>query len=114
MINATYSTLYKAPEALDGVSMGIPNHILAKGMITTHMTESGIFKGVVNRIFVCKDECFALDVISDKGHYCGTFDVGNRFNTNLAVALCNTYHRDFVRTFGWPTLVITPRLLPPV
>jgi hypothetical protein len=28
--------------------------------------------------------------------------------------LCNTYHRDFVRTFGWPTLVITPRLLPPV
>jgi len=106
MINAIDSTLYKAPEALNGIGMGRTDDILPIGMIATNMTESSIFKSVVNRVFIGIDDGFLLHVLSDKGHNCGTFDVSDRFNADFPMSFCNTDHWNFVGTFSRSALVV--------
>src|SRR5208283_1567250 len=107
MINTAYSTLYKAPEALNGIGMGIPNHILARRMIALDMVKSSIFNFVIDRILVRINDSFPFNILGDKGHNSGTLDIGNRFNANLPLALCYTDHRNLMRTYGWPTLIVT-------
>ena len=107
MINTTYSTFYKTPEALDGVSMGTPDNIITSGMVTLDVVKSGIIKGIVDFVFVSIDKGSAFHILGDQRHNGRAFDVSDRFNTDLAVALCNTDHGNLVGTFGWPTLIIS-------
>ena len=106
MINTVYPTFYKAPEALN-VLVRNSNDVLPIGMIATNMTESVVFKRIVDRVFVGIDDGLALNVLSDQGHYRRTLDIGDRFDANLTFALCNTDHRDFMRTFSRSTLVVS-------
>lgn len=95
MINTAYPTLYKAPEALDVIGMGITDNVLASTVIAPFVRESVGIDRVIDRILVSVNSGFLGNIGVNKRHNRGAFGISNNVSVDFALPLSDTDHGCF-------------------
>lgn len=105
MIDTTYTTLYKRPEAVYGVDMDITHNVDLFGMGNAVMFVSHFGKSVIAAEFVCKDSGIGGYILLNQGHKCLGFNIGDSSSNNPIIPLHNASH-DSLATSTTTTLAL--------